>query len=141
MERLTVPGTLTSLREIANYVMTAASQAGLDKKAAYKLRLAVDEVATNIILHGYQEAGLEGDLSIEAGLDPKKLTLVIEDQALPYDPTQHQLPSEQDLTQSLNERTEGGLGIYLVLEGVDKFLYERSGNLNRNIFIMNIPVA
>jgi anti-sigma regulatory factor (Ser/Thr protein kinase) len=124
---------------IASYVMTAASQAGLDKKAAYKLRLAVDEVATNIILHGYEEAGLAGDLSLEASLDAQKLTLVIEDQALPYDPTQHQLPSQQDLAQSLNERTEGGLGIYLVLEGVDQFLYERSENLNRNIFIMNIP--
>ena len=57
MESLTVSGTLDSLKTIAAYVLSAAENAGLEKKPAYKLRLAVDEIATNIIVHGYEEAG------------------------------------------------------------------------------------
>ncbi|MGA9380780.1 MAG: ATP-binding protein, partial [Phormidium sp.] len=54
MEQLTVPGTLDSLSKISDYVLSAASAAGLDKKASYKLRLAVDEIATNVIVYGYE---------------------------------------------------------------------------------------
>ncbi|HXV96967.1 MAG TPA: ATP-binding protein, partial [Anaerolineae bacterium] len=64
MEALTVPGTLDSLSVIGKYVLTAAATAGLDKKVSYRLRLAVDEIATNIITHGYDEANLEGVIKI-----------------------------------------------------------------------------
>ncbi|HEY9797793.1 MAG TPA: ATP-binding protein, partial [Leptolyngbyaceae cyanobacterium] len=60
MKNLTVAGTLDSLDAIAKYVMAVAAATGLDKKTSYNLRLAVDEIATNIIIHGYEEAGREG---------------------------------------------------------------------------------
>ena len=59
-EAITVPGTIESLDAIAKYIISVAAAAGLDKKASYKLRLAIDEIATNIIIHGYHEAGKEG---------------------------------------------------------------------------------
>ena len=58
MDSMVVPGVLDSLSAIGRYVLGAAWAAGLDKRAAYRLRLAVDEIATNAVLHGYQEAGL-----------------------------------------------------------------------------------
>jgi serine/threonine-protein kinase RsbW len=61
MERLQVPGTVDSLAAISTYVVGAAAAAGLDKQAAYGLRLAVDEIATNAIVHGYQKAGQSGN--------------------------------------------------------------------------------
>ncbi|MEQ8963773.1 MAG: ATP-binding protein, partial [Coleofasciculus sp. C2-GNP5-27] len=61
LEPLTVSGTLDSLGAIAQYVLQAAQAANLDKKASYNLRLAVDEIATNIIIHGYEDVGLEGE--------------------------------------------------------------------------------
>ncbi|MGA1621422.1 MAG: ATP-binding protein [Synechocystis sp.] len=136
MEKLIVPGLLDSLSQIAAYVMGAANQCGLDKKSTYKLRLAVDEIATNIILHGYQEAGRSGDIAVEADISDAKLVIVIEDTGEPYDPTEHHLPSESDLATTLDEREAGGLGIYLVLEGVDEFKYQHDGDHNRNIFTM-----
>jgi anti-sigma regulatory factor (Ser/Thr protein kinase) len=35
------------------------------------------------------------------------------------------------------ERPIGGLGIYLAVEGVDEFSYERDNNLNRLILVVN----
>ena len=63
MNAVTFPGTLDALSSIRQYVKTAAEAAGLDHSAAYNLILAVDEIATNVIEHGYREAGLKGDIS------------------------------------------------------------------------------
>jgi len=137
MEPLTVNGTLDSLGAIAQYVMTAAKEAELDKKSSYKLRLAVDEVATNIITHGYEEAGLTGQISLTTLLDENSLTIIVEDTGKAYDPQQSEAVEEDTITKPLEERKIGGLGLYLVMQGVDKFSYERLGDLNRHTFVMH----
>jgi anti-sigma regulatory factor (Ser/Thr protein kinase) len=136
MKTLTVSGTLDSLGEIAKYVMQAAEAASLDKKSAYKLRLAVDEIATNIIIHGYEEAGLTGKIDLSAEIDDSTLTICIEDTGAKYDPNRTLVVKEKELTKPLAERPIGGLGVYLAIQGVDKYLYERIGNRNRNIFVV-----
>jgi serine/threonine-protein kinase RsbW len=134
LEPLSVPGTLDSLGAIAEYVMAAASAADLDKKVSYRLRLAVDEIATNIITHGYAEAGLEGVLDLRADIDEKALTIFVEDTGVVYDPRQSKAPNGLDLP--LEQRPMGGLGLFLAIRGVDKLLYERIGDRNRHIFIV-----
>ena len=115
--------------------MAAASTAGLDKKTSYKLRLAVEEIATNIIIYGYERGGREGVLAIHAELDEQSLAISIEDTGVPYDPTQEPVPD--DLDKPIEQRQIGGLGIYLATQSVDKFIYQRVGDKNRNIFIVN----
>jgi anti-sigma regulatory factor (Ser/Thr protein kinase) len=137
MEPLTVAGTLTSLGAIAQYVIKVATAAGLDKKASYKLRLAVDEIATNIIIHGYQEAGRSGVLVCQATFNEQCLTISIEDTGIPYDPTKS--PQPDDLHKPLEQRRIGGLGLYLANQGVDQLLYERVGDYNRNILVLKLP--
>ncbi len=46
-----MPGILDSLEPIRGYIKQAAAAANLEKKSTYRLILAVDEIATNIILH------------------------------------------------------------------------------------------
>jgi anti-sigma regulatory factor (Ser/Thr protein kinase) len=137
MENLTVPGTIDSLGKIAEYVKLAAQVANLESKAAYKLRLAVDEIATNIITHGYEEAGLTGLLAISVDIDDSCLILAIEDTAILFDPRQKAALLKEDLSQILEERAIGGLGIHLVLDSVDEFRYQRLANGNRNILVMH----
>jgi serine/threonine-protein kinase RsbW len=138
METLTVPGNLESLSIIAAYVLDLAQSAGLEKKPAYKLRLAVDELVTNIIIHGYQEKGLDGEIELAAQWDESSLTLRIKDTGYAYDPTQHDLPREAELAQALIQRPHGGLGIYLALDGVDEWRYERIDDQNCNTLTINL---
>jgi serine/threonine-protein kinase RsbW len=138
VEPLTVDGKLESLSAIAQYVMTAAAAAGLDKKAAYRLRLAVDEIATNIILHGYEEAGLTGEVEISAEIADHHLKLMLEDGAIAFNPTLKN-GAPQDLNRPLEERPIGGLGVFLALDGVDRFAYEYVNGHNRNILVVNLP--
>jgi serine/threonine-protein kinase RsbW len=135
MNTLTVAGSLESLEAIARYINDAAQKAGLDKKAAYRLRSAVDEIATNIIMYGYQALGIQGEITLNTQIDEKTLTVSIEDTGAAYDPTLYQQPN--DLDRPLEERNIGGLGIYLALQGVDRFLYERKSDRNQNIFVVN----
>jgi anti-sigma regulatory factor (Ser/Thr protein kinase) len=108
MKPATIPATLDSLGAIAEYVMAAAASAGLDKQASYRLRLAVDEIATNIIVHGYANVGHQGALELRAEIDDRTLTIAIDDTGATYDPRQTPIP---DLNLPLEQRPIGGLGL------------------------------
>ena len=139
MKPLIVPGTLASLSLIRNYARAAAAEAGLDKKRTYRLELAVDEIATNIVNHGYLEAALTGDVVVRATIDAHVLTLVLEDTAVPFDPRRLSRPYQIDLP--LAERPIGGLGVFLAMENVDEFDYEFEDGHNRNIFVVKRTAA
>lgn len=134
MEPIILPGTLDSLSEIGAYVLEAASQARLEKKIAYRLRLAVDEIATNAVVHGYDRIGKDGDLVVSADVSDGILTIILEDTGPAYDPLK--TPSPDDLDQPLDDRDIGGLGVFLAIQGVDEFRYEWANGTNRNIFTM-----
>lgn len=133
---LTVPGTLDSLKSIRDYVFQAAQDAGLDQKATYRLNLAVDEIATNIILHAYQEADLQGDITVKTERRGTRLFIFLEDSGAAYDPTR--LGNPQDIEKQLDQRNEGGLGIFLTIRNVDQFNYQRLDGRNVHTFVMNL---
>ena len=135
MHTLTVPGTLDSLGPIRDFVKAAASEAGLDRKRAYQLQLAVDEIATNVITHGYTETGSEGDVDVRTRLTDETLTIYLEDTAAPFNPLTQDAPDNLDAP--LEDRPAGGLGVYLAIHSVDRFVYERDGDRNRNVFVVN----
>lgn len=137
MEPINLPANLDALEEIGSYVVRATTEAGLPPRSAYGLRLAVDEIATNIVTHGYREAGISGEVTVSAALTDSSLTVVLEDGGIPFDPLRHPLPGEDVLNLPLEDRPIGGLGIFLALRAVDAFRYERTDELNRNIFVVN----
>lgn len=134
MKPTKLPGELTSLEAIRAIVRAAASDAGLDRKQSYRLSLAVDEIATNIVTHGYEEAEMEGEISISTDITDGTLTIVLEDNAVPYDPYQSDNPD--NLNAPLEERDIGGLGVFLAIQYVDEFRYARIADRNRHTFII-----
>jgi len=133
MESLKVPGTLQEIEPVINYAVTAAHEAGFDDHELHRIRLAVDELATNIVLHGYEEAGLSGELQISAQYDEEQLVITLEDTGEGYDP-RHTPPP--DLTSPVEKRPLGGLGVYLALWALDQFDYEQQKNRNRSILVV-----
>jgi len=133
------PGTLDSLAPIREFVARAAAAAGLDKSASYNLCLAVDEIATNIVVHGYQAAGLKGELRVNAETEPGRLVVSVEDTGAAYDPSKHEVPDNDDLQSPLHERPAGGLGIMLAMQGVDHLQYSTSERANVHRFVVNLP--
>jgi serine phosphatase RsbU (regulator of sigma subunit)/anti-sigma regulatory factor (Ser/Thr protein kinase) len=141
MDAVTFPGTLEGLSPIREYVKTAAEAAGLDESATFNLMLAVDEIATNIVEYGYREAGLRGDIFVGAARDSHSLVIRLTDTGKPYDPLAHPAFDEAMLTQSLEDRTVGGLGIMFARDGVDELQYESTAAGNTHRFVVRLLPA
>lgn len=133
---VSVPGKLESLDTLAKFVLQAAAEAKLDNRASYRLRLAVDEIATNIILYGLRDT--ESDtLTLSAVVDEEYLTLHLEDRGVGYNPYEALPP---DNMHGLRQSDKvGGWGIYLAIGGVDEFHYERKNEGNCSTFRMQRP--
>ena len=123
-----------SLSTLRQYVGAAGNQAGLETQAVHRLRLAVDEVAANIIMYGYADSEEPGVVEVTVTVDDDKMTLVLEDTGKPYNPLERKMP--ENLEDPLDTREMGGLGIFLAIRNVDGFDYQRAGNRNRNVFVM-----
>ena len=132
----TFAGTLDSLEPIRNYVATNAAEAGLDGSATYRLCLAVDEIATNIVMHGYEEAGLTGDIEVASGVVDNSFQVQLRDHGRAYDPETHQQAPSTDLDLPLEDRSIGGLGILLARDSVDELQYASGPNGNVHRFVM-----
>jgi anti-sigma regulatory factor (Ser/Thr protein kinase) len=138
MQQLVVPAVLESLGLIRDYAADVAAEVGLDETDAYKLALAMDEIATNVVMYGYQGSDGVGDILIRAESADGRLRVIMQDTGQTFDPRSRDLPREAELAKSLDDRPIGGLGIFLALNGVDEFDYQREGNVNKNIFVMNL---
>jgi len=134
----TFPGTLNSLAPVREFVSGAARAAGLNTSSTYKLCLAVDEITTNVIQHGYEEAGLEGEIVVEAIQEPGRLVIRVLDHGRSYDP---ELYSAPDVQRPLLEREEGGLGVFLARVGVDQLDYSSGTGGNVHSFIVTLPAG
>jgi serine phosphatase RsbU (regulator of sigma subunit)/anti-sigma regulatory factor (Ser/Thr protein kinase) len=111
---------LTHLAPIRDFVIETAEQFGADQQAVDDLVLCIDELATNIVMYGYQEQPnpIELTLWLEAGT----IVVKLRDQAPPFDPTQL---ADPDTSLPLSARPIGGLGIFLVRRLMNSFTYQR----------------
>ncbi len=99
----------------------------INKNVAFSMNLALEEIVTNVINHGY-EGREEYGITIRFSLDKDNLRIQIKDGAPAFNPLD--LPEPDDLDQPLEERNIGGLGIHLVRKFTDNFSYRRSNNKN-----------
>lgn len=99
----------------------------ISKDVAFSMNLALEEIVTNIINHGY-EGREEYPITIRFSLEKHNLRIQIKDGAPEFNPLE--LPEPEDLDKPLEERKIGGLGIHLVKKFTDNFSYRRSNNKN-----------
>ncbi len=134
MKPLVVTGDLDALPLLADFVAEAARTAGLESCVAYRLRLAVNEIAANIIEHGFRARDTRGEISISAILQADRLVILLEDDSQPFDPV---AAPEPDVTLPPEQRPDRGLGIFLARKSVDQVKYERHAVRNRTVFVVD----
>ncbi len=115
MPSLRIAAELKNLKEIRHFVRGAAMALGADSAAVSDAARAVDEAASNIILHGYERE--QGIIEIDVLREQDALVIRLRDEAPPFDPTQFPVP---DVTLPLEERPPGGLGIYFMHRTMDE---------------------
>lgn len=127
------PVSLDSLKDMRDYVQEAAKGLPLSLKKIYKLQLAVDEIATNIIIYSGLSVN-NASILLEVEVQKNSLRVRLKDQGIPFDPRDKLHLEESNLAKPADERQIGGLGIYLAVTGVDEFSYEYRDAFNVNQF-------
>jgi len=112
---LRVPADLDRLAEVRTLVRDVANAADAPVVCMDDLVQAVDEAATNVIVHGYD--GAPGWIDVTAELDGDRIVVTLEDAARTVDPT---LVPEPDLTVPPEHRRPGGMGVHLIRLAMDE---------------------
>jgi anti-sigma regulatory factor (Ser/Thr protein kinase) len=89
------------------------------------IELAIEELIVNVMLYGYPESS--GDIELHGDVVEQNIIFQIIDQGVPFDPTTVASP---ELDGPIENRIQGGMGIYLAKSLVDSMKYQRCGNNN-----------
>lgn len=128
---LTLPSQISALGTLEQAIEKFAGEQDWPPQLLFQMQLAVEELASNVIRHGFGEDGHEFDVWLRSS--PESVTIEIVDAAQPYNPlTQAPAP---DVEASLDERQIGGLGVLLVRDVADDMQYSREGGKNRLVIV------
>jgi anti-sigma regulatory factor (Ser/Thr protein kinase) len=116
IEVLAVPENIPQLVAFSDSVEQALP---LSLEQRYLMRLAIEEITTNIIKYSYAHEH-PGPIQVACACQGERLCVIIRDRGQPFDP--HDAPPP-DLGSDLASRTIGGLGVYLVRELADDLTY------------------
>lgn len=131
---LHIKNDLEQLTQLYAFLDRQAGTYGLGERQSMQIKLALEEVVTNVILYAYP--GKKGqDIQIDMSYENRRLTIVITDTGIRFNPLERQEP---DLTLPLEERPIGGLGIYLARQLMTEVSYSRSAGKNRLTMIKEI---
>lgn len=126
-ETLTLAAKRSEVRLLGDFIKGISARLGLGDRPSKDLRLALEEAVVNVIDYAYP-AEAEGEVTVRARSDGKKLELTVSDDGVPFDPTAAPVP---DLSVSATDRPAGGLGIFLARSLTDALRYERREGKNR----------
>lgn len=126
--RLVIEAVIANVEKACEFVAQMAVRAGLDEDGVHHCRLSVEEVVTNIIEHGYRNAGDGEHIEIMCRFDGTNFIISVIDDAPLFDPLAQPDP---DPSTPLWERQGGGWGIYFVKKFMDRVSYSDVGQRNR----------
>lgn len=99
----------------------------LPPEAGFLVSLAIEELVTNCIKYGYDDA-LRHTIEIVLSVADGTLTIEVVDDGHAFNPLEAPPP---DLTLAIEDRPIGGLGIHLLRELTDQLTYQRRDGTNR----------
>jgi serine/threonine-protein kinase RsbW len=117
---------LDELDRLHTLVARFSSTTRLSREIAFALSLATEELVTNVILHGYDDAA-EHTIVVSLSLEAGAVVVEMEDDGRSFDSTQ---APAVDLSLDPQQRRIGGLGLHFVRSTMDEVTYHRRGHRN-----------
>ena len=122
MNELVIDAKLENMAAVLDFVCERIEACPL--KIQIKIRIAVDEIFSNIARYAYHPSS--GSVAIRIAVDDY-ITIEFEDRGRPYNPL---AADDPDITLSAEERDIGGLGIFIVKKIMESVEYRREGEKN-----------
>jgi len=125
MLEIKVPADVGHLDEVLEFIGKAIKNVGVGEKFNNNIYIAVEEIFVNISHYAYPSG--EGDVTISVNVTGSNITIEFTDIGTPYNPLEKKDP---DITLSADERSIGGLGIFMVKKLMDSMDYRYENNKN-----------
>lgn len=127
MKELTVDATVDNITSVTDFVNEQLEAFGCPLKAKIQIDIAIDELFGNIVHYAYKPD--VGPVTVRVEVKENHLAVIITfiDNGVQYDPLSAQEP---DTTLPAEERSVGGLGIYIVKKSMDEITYEYKDGQN-----------
>lgn len=126
MPPLQLQADLAEMPRLAPWVAEEAAALGIEGRQLYAIELCLEEVVANLVMHA--EPSGAAPIALTVRLEGAPLRLVVEDDAVPFDPTAHAAPAQPA---GLEDAGVGGLGLALVKQFSAWREYAREAGRNR----------
>ena len=154
--RVEYPGHLSDIPVLGAAVEAFCRARGVNPQAAYKLVLGLEELLTNLVMHGTgahaaadgvvpygaengasngSSNGSASKVWVVVGLSGDRLVAIYEDSGAAFDPMSVPPP---DLAQPLEDRPVGGLGVHLLRSLMDEVTYTRVNGRNQVTLLLRV---
>ncbi|MCQ2239443.1 MAG: ATP-binding protein [Bacteroidaceae bacterium] len=130
-DTLKLTNDINEVPRLGEWIDSLGDRLGLLPDKVFNLNLALEEAVVNVMNYAYPG---QNHMPIYLTVDDNDgfLRFVLEDEGVPFDPTQTEAP---DITLDADKRPIGGLGIFLVNQLMSKVSYEYKDKRNRLIMI------
>lgn len=126
MTELTVEAKTEKLKSVIEFIEGLLKNKPHDHKALISLDIAVEEIFVNIARYAYPNNSGYATIQVEFE-NPGEVRITFIDSGIPYNPLKQEDP---DITLPAQQRSIGGLGIFIVKKSVDHIEYEYAQGKN-----------
>ena len=127
MKELTLEATIANIETVTNFVDEQLEELDCPMKAQMQINIAIDELFSNIARYAYVPQTGMATVRLEALTQPQAVAVTFIDSGTPYNPLEKEDP---DITLSADERSIGGLGIYMGKKSMDEVTYAYENGQN-----------
>ena len=127
MQELNLEAAVANISTVTDFVNAILEELDCPMKARLQIDVAIDELFSNIAQYAYAPGTGPATVRVETEEDPRAVILTFIDRGTPFDPLAAEDP---DITAPAEERSIGGLGVFLVKKTMDDVCYERRDGQN-----------
>ncbi len=127
MKELEIEAKKENLEKVIEFIDVQLEEAECPMKIQMQVDIAVEEIFVNIASYAYTpDVGL-ANICVDFDEDSRIVKIVFTDSGIPYNPVEKPDP---DVTLPAEQRSIGGLGIYMVKKTMDDMQYEYKDGQN-----------
>jgi len=127
VKEVTLAATVENIESVTAFVNEQLEALDCPMKAQLQISIAIDEIFGNIAHYAYHPREGEATVRVEVQENPQSILITFIDSGVPYNPL---TAAEPDTALSADERSIGGLGIFMVKKSMDEITYRYENGQN-----------
>lgn len=127
MKKITVEAVIENLQEVIDFATEELEARDCPMKISMQVELVIEEIFVNISSYAYNPEIGPATFCMEFEENPNAALMTFIDSGKPYNPLEQ---TDPDTSLAIEQRSVGGLGIFLVKKNVDEISYKYEDGKN-----------